>query len=275
RRPSPVPEEVSMPDPTTMAKAELRQLDASFAQEINPDKWVEVQFNPETLKVSFANQIAQPSGGGDQNGPQARQFVGAGTTKLALQIWFDVSAPLTDRNRADDVRKLTQKVAYFITPESKDGKFIPPAVRFLWGSFQFDGLMDSLEESLEFFSPDGRPLRASMSLALSQQKITLFTFRPTANPPGSGGPGGAAPGTRPLTEAPAGSTLQGLTAGLGLGLSWQGIAAANGIENPRLLAPGQLIDMNVSASAGASASLGAQGGTGGSSGVRGSVGFGS
>jgi hypothetical protein len=28
----------------------------------------------------------------------------------------------------------------------------------------------SLEESLEFFSNDGRPLRASMTLALSQQK---------------------------------------------------------------------------------------------------------
>ena len=51
-----------------------------------------VQFNPETLKVSFANQIQTPSGAGDQSGTPARQFVGAGTTKLALQLWFDVTA---------------------------------------------------------------------------------------------------------------------------------------------------------------------------------------
>jgi nucleoid-associated protein YgaU len=39
--------------------------------------------------------------------------------------------------------------------------------------------------------------------------------------------------------------LQGLAASQGRGEQWQAIAAANGIENPRLLQPGQLIDMNV------------------------------
>ena len=37
-----------------------------------------MQFNPETLKVSFANQIQTPSGTGDQKGTPARQFVGDG-----------------------------------------------------------------------------------------------------------------------------------------------------------------------------------------------------
>ena len=55
-------------------------------------RWVTVQFNPETLKVTFANQIVQGSGAGDQRGSPARQFVGAGTTKLSLQLWFDVTA---------------------------------------------------------------------------------------------------------------------------------------------------------------------------------------
>ena len=81
-----------MSDSLKLAKAELRQLDAKFKNEIKKDKHVQVQFNPETLKVSFANQIATPSGAGDQKGTPARQFVGAGTTKLSLQLWFDVSA---------------------------------------------------------------------------------------------------------------------------------------------------------------------------------------
>ena len=229
------------------AKAELRQLDADFKNPINPENWTEVQFNPETLKVSFANQIATPSGAGDQSGTPARQFVGAGTTKLSLQLWFDVSAPLppppNGKAQVDDVRKLTQKVAFFITPEEvKKGVFAPPAVRFLWGSFQFDGIMESLEESLEFFSSEGKPLRASMSLNLSQQKITKFPFRDTGKPPGAGPT--PPPGTTPLTQAPAGSTMQGLAASQGKGDNWQDIAEAHGIENPRLLQPGQLIDMN-------------------------------
>lgn len=225
-----------MAESVNLAKAELRQLDADFANEINPENWAKVQFNPETLKVTFANQIATPSGAGDQSGTPARQFVGAGTTKLALQLWFDVNAPLPEgQSQVDDVRKLTQKVAFFITPQEEGDKFVPPAVRFLWGSFQFDGIMDSLEESLEFFSAEGKPVRASMSLGLTQQKITKFIFRDTGAAPGAG----ATPGTRPLTQAPAGSTLQGMA-----GPNWQGVAQANGIENPRMLQPGQLIDLN-------------------------------
>lgn len=241
-----------MPEPVKLAKAELRQLDAEFKNEIKPENNLKVQFNPETLKVGFANQLQTPAGAGDQRGTPARQFVGAGTTKLSLQLWFDVTALLEGEKKVDDVRKLTEKVAYFITPQEEGDKFVPPGVRFLWGSFQFDGIMESLEESLEFFSSEGKPLRASMTLNLSQQKITKFTFRPTnannATPPGaaSAGASGAPAGTAPMTEAPAGSNLQNLASSLGKGDNWQGIAEANGIENPRLLAPGQLIDMNVS-----------------------------
>jgi len=245
-----------MPDSLKLEKAELHELDAEFKNEINTDKNCKVQFNPESLKVSFANQVATPSGAGDQKGTPARQFVGAGTTKLSLQLWFDVSAPMpTDETVETDVRKLTGKVAYFITPKQEGDKFVPPAVRFLWGSFQFDGIMESLEESLEFFSNDGRPLRASVTINLTQQKITEFTFRPTSGPEAS-----QSPGTRPLTEAPAGSNVQKEADKQGKGDKWQDIAAANNIENPRMLQPGQLLDMNASvqggASFGASVSLG-------------------
>jgi contractile injection system tube protein len=235
-----------MPEPANLARAELRQLDANFDKEIEPKTWCKVQFNPESMKVAFANQLVQPSGAGDQRGTPARQFVGAGTTKLTLQLWYDVGSPQPPGPKVDDVRKLTQKVAYFITPKEpgkQKGQFVPPAVRFIWGSFQFDGLMDSLEESLEFFSPQGRPLRASVSIGLSQQRITKFAFRDV--PPDGGLGGNAAPavpstpGAQPLAQAAAGSTVQSLAPGG----DWQSVAAANGIENPRLLAPGTLLDL--------------------------------
>jgi hypothetical protein len=251
-----------VPEAPKLEKAELRELDAAFENEINRSRWVTVQFNPESLKVSFANQLQQPAGAGDQRGTPARQFVGAGTTKLALTLWFDASAPKAPPDQGvDDVRRLTQKVAYFITPQRPPGasetQLVPPAVRFVWGSFQFDGMMDSLEENLEFFSGDGRPLRASMALALSQQKITEFAFRPAGGAGAAGGAGGGAPspGTQPLTQAPAGSTFQGLADAQGQGANWQAAASQNGIENPRLLAPGQLVDLNPGA--GAPAGLGA------------------
>jgi hypothetical protein len=44
------------------------------------------------------------------------------------------------------------------------------------------------------------------------------------------------------------------SASFGDDADWQSIASANGIENPRLLQPGQLINLNARASSSASAS---------------------
>lgn len=233
--------------PEQLAKAQLQELDAKFKNQINKDRALAVQFNPETLKVSFTNSVQQPQGGGDQRGPQAQQFVGEGTTKLSLQLWFDVSA--LDGGAQNDVRKVTQKVAYFITPKKNPKSktlMIPPAVRFVWGTFKFDGIMDSLEESLEFFSPDGRPLRASLSVSLSQQRITKYGFEdPTkagASSRGAGPGGVATPGTSPLARAVAGASVASLAAAAGAGTFWQRIAAANKIEDPLRLPTGALVD---------------------------------
>jgi hypothetical protein len=262
-----------------LAKAQLIELDAKFKNPAPGGRLIEVQFNPETLKVTYANKTQSQQSAGDQRGNSPRQVVGAGSTKLSLQLWFDANAP--GAAGARDVRQLTQEVARFMQPQSAQSggasgagggnQPTPPGVRFSWGTFTFDGMMDSLEETLDFFSPDGRPLRASLSLGMSGQLEIV--------PPAGGGgvPAAAAgptPGTRPLTAAPSGSSLQLLAATAGLS-DWQAVAAANGIENPRLLAPGQLIDLNVTATASVSGGIsgGISGGVSGgiSGGISGGV----
>jgi len=97
-----------MPDPPKIAKAELYELDPKFDHKINDNKGTKVQFNPDTLKVVYANQIEKPSGGGNQEGAQSEQFVGAGSTKLTATLWFDVTQDLAGLDAADDVRALRQ-----------------------------------------------------------------------------------------------------------------------------------------------------------------------
>src|SRR5262245_26406104 len=191
---------------TALAKAKLIELDQTFANEKSGGQRVEVQFNPETLKVTFANQLVQPEGGDQASGNAGRQFVGAGTTKLALQLWFDVTA--MEEDPVDDVRRLTRKVIFFMTPQKSDAdrkQRVPPGVRFLWGSFIFDGMVEGLEQSLEFFSPDGKPLRAAVTLTLSQQKILETTFEGDGRVP-------AQPGQQPLNSAKSGDSLQNMAA---------------------------------------------------------------
>lgn len=238
---------------TNATKAELCQLNESG--EIV--KRFPVQFNPETLKVTFSNQVTPPAAGAQDTsqGTAATQHVGRGTTKMTVQLWFDVTAELPngladDDAQRGDVRRLTAKVIDLLRlspSERNPDNLIPPGVRFLWGSFQFEGVIESMEQSLEFFSPEGIPLRASINISMSKQDID-YTVNNVNAPARSPAPGGASPGTNPLTSAPAGATLQGLAAAVGKAGNWQAIAEANGIENPRLLTPGQLINLNVQTS---------------------------
>jgi hypothetical protein len=241
----------------TLVRAQLVELDADFKQPLSgaDEKRLEVQFNPDTLKVTYANQVAAPRQAGDQSGPASHQFVGAGTTKLSLTLWFDVTVPPYSDDKRADVRKLTQNLASFMTPKAPPGggaggssggaqaenQLLPPAVRFLWGSITFDGTFESLDETLELFAPDGRPLRASCNVGMTKPSISAQFIRQ------QGGAAGGGPGRSPLAAASLGVSLQGMASAAGAGASWQSIAQANGIENPRRMAPGQLVDLRARA----------------------------
>lgn len=240
-----------MPKPAQLDKAQLIEMDSELQNPAPGAKPINVQFNPETLKVSYANQVVTDQNKNAQTGSTAMQHVGKGTTKLAVQLWFDINHPSIGEATPRDVRELTAQVAYFITPKKdpkKPDTFVVPGVQFHWGAFSFSGMMESLEESLELFSNDGRPLRANLSFSLIQQAIIAFQKDQGMRLPAvASAADKKPPGTVPLTSALAGSSLQSLAdhAG-GTGLSWQDVASANGIENPRLLAPGQLVNLNAS-----------------------------
>lgn len=148
------------PAPATVAKVQLRELDASFEREINKGRWVTAQINPGELRTSFSHEP----------GP---------STRLDVRLAFDVGAPAARGRRApDDVRRLTEKIAYFATPRpARGGAPARPAVRLVWGTFQFDGYLETLDEILESFSADGRPLRASLALSLVRPQIGPYAFR--------------------------------------------------------------------------------------------------
>jgi len=240
-----------MPKPAQLTKAQLVEMAANLKDTAPGATPINVQFNPETLKVTYSNQLVASDNQTAQTGSAAMQHVGKGTTKLAVQLLFDVTHPTASEANAKDVCDLTKQVIYFITPNNKldPGKYVIPGVRFQWGTFSFTGVMESLEESLELFSNDGKPLRASLSIGLTQQEIVAFEPGQGVTLPATAATSSSKPaGTVPLTSATSGATLQSLADTSGSGNDWQDIAAANGIENPRLLDAGQLIDVNATLS---------------------------
>ena len=77
-------------------------------------------------------------------------------------------------------------------------------MRFQWGAFTFDGVLTTLNETLELFSHDGRPLRSRISLSFASQEIQ-FRIEESG---GGGGAGGA--GQTPRTPVGQGDSVQQL-----------------------------------------------------------------
>ena len=208
-----------MPDTPKLAKAELMELNAKFTEVINTDKST-IPFNSIRIRSRSATPTRSSSLRAVEirtaprrinSSARDRPSLPSNCTSMSQARFPPVRCP---EGKADtnDVRVLTQRVAYFITPvgepKNKPKKYIPPSVRFVWGTFQFDGIMESMEETLEIFSAEGRPLRATVAIAITQQQITEFAFndKGVKDPPEvtkKSGAGKKPPGTTPLAEAPA------------------------------------------------------------------------
>lgn len=225
-----------------------------------------VQFNPQTLKVTYKNQKANS----DQPDGQGSQYVGRGTTQLSVDLLFDSTRV---KGEVKDVREMTRRVRYFMEPKkqtknaSDDGRngssdssgenkevFVQRGVRFQWGRFALEGVMDSLNETLEFFDEDGHPLRATVSIGITQQAIRLDEdggssgrdWSPLRIPSegGAEGRGRSEAEQSSASEEESRSSVQQLAGEVGRQSQWKEIARANGVENPRAIRNPNALDLN-------------------------------
>jgi hypothetical protein len=159
-------------------------------------KPVPVQFNPATMRL----QISNSTEGGQSRGKQTRQFLGKSSTTLTVELVFDTADEGTTKTPRS-VRERTAMVEKFVLPRSTDQtKQAPPKVRFHWGPFHLDGVIDSINIDIDHFAGDGTPLRAKVGLSIKEQDSTQQfgssnsqpTPKPGTSPPGLPGSGPAA-----------------------------------------------------------------------------------
>jgi len=119
-----------------------------------------VHFNPTTLQISIANTLEDKG-----QGKEKKQYVTKSSAKLSMDLIYDSTHDGTD------VRLQTGKIAKLMEPAKReyDNAAPPSVVLFEWGTFKFQGLVESYKETIDFFAPTGVPLRASINLTLASQ----------------------------------------------------------------------------------------------------------
>jgi len=255
-----------------LARAVLIPMDGD-----NPDpdenNHILVQFNPETLKVTLSNSLKADNQGGSNS--SAAQYVDKSESSLAVDLMFDTtvardydanatqsetqggisnSAALQQANTHQansDVRALTKKIAdVFMQPQNPeaDRPGAPKRCRFQWGAFVFVGMLSSYNETLEYFSPEGIPLRAKLSLSFKEDRYQFEQLEVAA-----------AQRAQPTFTPSADNLPQTLADDDKDPKQWRDAALFNGIENPRLglSLSVSLPSVSIKASAGLSASAGA------------------
>lgn len=238
-----------------------------------------VDFDPKSLALTYTPAGPAPGSSNTTSGTFSKaptQQTGQ-STSLSFDLTFDTSTTGDSvLGKTDQLVLLTRSAPAGETAPSRK------VVRFSWGAFLFYGTITSLSQTIDFFSEAGVPLRADVRLTLTEVAPAdpagdqgggglggaigasasvgaSASFGASAEFGASAGlsagagfsagasasaglSGGGSVGTTPLTLSQSGDSLQTITARAGGSASWKEVAAANGIENPRLVAPGTVID---------------------------------
>jgi hypothetical protein len=202
------------------------KIERAFFQAEGSEERIEVHFNPESLQFTVSSNLKNQG-----SGNSTKQYVSESTGKLTMDLVFDST------HSGEDIRQKTTRIAAFMGPLDDEDENVPPVVSFEWGAYQFTGMFESYKETVDYFSADGVPLRASVNLTISgQDRIFVDQSSPAGTP------------SDDVAATPsAGKGTTDLATKAGNPAAAKEIARSNGIDNMRF--PGTAsVQLNASAS---------------------------
>ncbi len=214
---------------------------AQLVNKMMPFENVEFDFNPTKISLGRATNTAnQPTGG--RGGSTGSIFRGSAPRTLkgdALLVGNDVK----DRGELlckwmDPGGGLLGKAAGAVLSAISGGRMNlaskPPILLFSWGPFIMECTLNQVSVDFERFSSSGTPTRGKVTFTLKEEP-SLLALLPT-NPTSGGLPGRQA---HVVTE---GENLHLIAARTyGHPGAWRAVAAANGIDDPLRVRPGQTV----------------------------------
>jgi len=201
------------------AEAELRIVEPTEAKATVP-----LHFNPADYKVKKENNFAEVPIPGLEAPPI--QYVRGGARVLTMDVLVDTSDELEDVHE-----KYVANIEGLLDQNEK--LHAPPIVEFGWAEQVFRGVLQSLEINYLLFHSDGKPLRAKLSLTLKEYRPVDVRLKESTL---------TSPDVEKRYTVRAGETLSSISGAVFRDpRRWRELALANGIDDPRRVAPGTVL----------------------------------
>jgi LysM repeat protein len=187
-----------------------------------PDPLIPLCYNPAEYQLQKANNFAEVPIPGLESPPI--QFVRGSSERLSAELLVDTSDTLEDVreryvNKLRGLMRLNREL------------HAPPIVRLAWDTEVFKGAIESLNITYVLFTPTGVPLRARLSLVLKEYRPVEIQVKESPT---------SSPDFEKTYVVRRGDTLSGIAAAVYRDARvWREIARANGILDPRVVAPGR------------------------------------
>ncbi|MFZ3384899.1 MAG: LysM peptidoglycan-binding domain-containing protein [Candidatus Methanoperedens sp.] len=190
-------------------------------------------FNPKEFSVEKSNQFAEVNNPGLSS--SLLQFVRGGSRTITMDLFFDT---YEDKGKVD-VRTYTDKITGWEAGEEKGLMDIdsdlhaPPVCIFGWGSFTFQCVIERVSKRFTMFLPDGMPVRATLNVTLKEYTDVVDQISRIAAQ--------SSDLTKRWTVTQGDSLWSIAAREYGNPGEWRLIANENGLNNPRMLNPGQVL----------------------------------
>ena len=204
-------------------------------------KRFEVLFNPAEYSIEKGNTFQSTSLPGLAT--PVTQFVTGNADTLSMELYFDTYAKSSRHSavtQKEDVRHYTRPIANLM--EIDRDLHAPPICEFTWGpplgspeGLQFRGIIEKVSQKFTYFLDDGTPVRATLNVTFKEYKTVQQQLQEM---------GLQSADRTKRREIKEGDSIWFLAfEEYGNPAQWRVIANHNGLENPRLMAPGTQLEL--------------------------------
>jgi nucleoid-associated protein YgaU len=219
-----------------MSKPQLKKATITVLAGNAKDEFVTVLFNPAEYSFDRSNTFkATPVPG---LGAPLLHFVNGESDHLSMDLFLDdftdAQGPTSMQAKEDD--PLATRLKFITDLLEIDSKIhAPPPVRFNWGPMEFVAVIEKLGRKVTMFHPDGSPARVTLSVSFKEYRTLPQQLEDPRRE--------SADKTKRRVIAGRDSLWALAAREYGDAREWVRIAAANELDDPREVAPGDWVEL--------------------------------